>query len=123
VSALTLPQHLAQTAAFIAENPATITLTRETKGSDGQGGTATTGTTAIAAQTMRKVGSSRLRDVSDITTPDGRRVIPTAMLIGMPDANIQLWDTFTLGGEDWLVIGKNLDPPWRVECAITQEDQ
>lgn len=113
--------HLKQTEAFIAQNPVSIEITRTKKIPDGKGGFKKDSPQHLDAQVVRKIGSTRISDSRELTTPEGRIVVPTAALVAMPDADIQAGDTFLIADVPYEVIKTNLDPPWRLQAPIVEQ--
>ena len=118
--ALDTPEHLAATRMFIDQRPENIVLSRVTQVLDGQGGWTKSSPTTLPPQTMRKVATARLADLTARTTEDGATVVPTAYLIAMPDADIQRYDIFELDGvmHEVLYIGRL--PEWRIQAEVVE---
>lgn len=111
-------QHIKATQAFIDANPTEVTLSRPTRVSDGVGGTVQSGSTAIAAQTMRIVALN-LRSASEATvTADGQVVVPTHALIALPSAEVAVGDQFTDGGKVFEVLVVQRRPEWRIRAEV-----
>lgn len=101
------------TAAFIAADSLSVVLQRSARTSDGAGGVIVGTPAPIAAQTMRLIP---LRDVGSVqrTTADGQLVDPTYALLGLYNADVQRWDTFTLNGAVYEVVFVQLNRQY--EC-------
>lgn len=117
---LTDQMHLRQTEAFIAENPSAITIKRRSKTETASGGWKWGSPVPLpSSQTMRKVGSNRVSVTIQRTTTDGKQVIPSAVLVGLPDADIQVGDLFDLDGKTYEVLTVDNDhPPWRMQAEV-----
>jgi SPP1 family predicted phage head-tail adaptor len=89
-----------QTAAFIRDNPVTITLNRNVRTPNGKGGFTVT-PTPQDPQTFRKVpvnaGQTQTRNI------DGVEVQPKFVLIGPYDADVTNDDTFIIDGHNYNV--------------------
>lgn len=112
--------HLKQTEAFIAENPEAIVLTRRAKVVQQSGGWRYDAGVALLAQNFRKVAVGRVKDTVERVTEDGRTVIPSAVLIGLPERDIQRGDLFTLDGVPHEVVFVNRRPEWRVSAEVVE---
>lgn len=110
--------HLDMTAAFIAENPSSITLSRRTKVSTGTGGWRWGTATSQPPIVARLVGQqNRFRD--EITTDDGQVVVPSKVLIAMPGEDIRRGDQFAVVGEGLHEVVKlNDTPKWRINAQV-----
>lgn len=119
---LTDELHVVQTQAFIDENPVEIVISRRTKSATASGGWKWgPASPLLSSQTMRKVGSSRLASTIKRTTEDGREVIPTATLIALPDADVEIGDLFDLDGDTFEVVTvENEHPPWRLSAEVVE---
>jgi hypothetical protein len=113
--------HLRQTATFIAENPVDIVVRRTSKIPDGRGGNQKDTTRSLPPQTVRRVGSTRISGTKQVMTVDGRLVIPTYALIGLPDVDIQRGDKFDIEGLPYEVVSISLTPPWRVQADVVEQ--
>ena len=116
----TLPIHLKQTDAFVAENPSEINLIRRERQPDGKGGFIKLPPLALPPQTMRLVAQGNIGSVTTITTPDGRLVIPTFKLIGTPPIDIAELDTFILDDQPYEVVRISLLPAWCVQADVIE---
>jgi len=90
---------------IINQNPASITITRKAKVSDGAGGW-TSSTSNLAAQTIR-IYSKRVRTL--VVEEGGYHSVRVTKAIAKYDANILKYsstneDTFTYGGKTWRVF-------------------
>jgi len=81
------------TAAFIAADPLTVTLTRRLRVRNDAGGY-DEATTNLPPQTVRLIPSSDR--TPQIETADGRNSLPVFTLLAMPDADLKIGDTFRL---------------------------
>lgn len=86
-----------QTLRFIEENPADITFTRRTKVPDGAGGYTTTDAPLPDPQQVRVVQQPANAQV-ERRNQAGEVVRPALNIIALPDANIEIADTFTWQG-------------------------
>lgn len=118
--ALNTAEHLAATQMFIDERPIELALVRSTKVSDGEGGWTKTSPTTLSPQRVRKVAQGRIADTTQRMTSDGALVIPTAVLIAMPDFDVQRYDTFTLDGIPHEVLWVTRLPEWRVQAEVVE---
>jgi hypothetical protein len=110
--------HLKQTEAFINENPVDVVVTRRTKQANNSGGWKWTNPQNLDPQTMRKVGTTT--PVSR-ETADGKTVLPNAVMIALPDADLQIGDLFTIEGRDHEVVWVDSDhPPWRLRAEVIE---
>ena len=91
-----LAMHRANTQAFIAANPSTLTLTPRTKQKTG-GGTAWIYGTPRPAQVMRLIDQSSTSGPTpgSVRAADGIQRRVTYQLLGTWDATIGLYDTWT----------------------------
>jgi len=118
--ALNTAEHLAATQMFIDERPVMITFTRSSKTADGQGGWTKTGPTPLSPQQCRKVAQGRIADTTQRMTSDGALVIPTSVLIAMPDFDVQRYDTFLYDGLPHEVLWVTRLPEWRVQAEVVE---
>ena len=112
--------HIKATQAFINENPEAIVLTRRAKVEQPSGGFRYNAGAPLAAQTMRKVAIGRVGAVTERVTEDGRTVMPSAVLICMPDADIARGDLFTLDGVPHEVVFIGKRPKWRISAEVIE---
>lgn len=112
--------HEKQTKAFIEQNSDLIVIRRRPRISDGAGGHTWGAEAALPAQTARKVGQGRVGALTERTTEDGAVVVPTAVLVCMPGADIQRFDHFTLGDTDHEVVWVNTLPEWRITAEVVE---
>jgi hypothetical protein len=118
--ALDTAEHLAATQMFIDERPVSIVLQRSARVTDSQGGWTKGAPAPRTAQVMRKVASGRVMDMQERVTEDGSVVVPTASLIGMPDVDIERYDTFVLDGVKHEVVWVSRLPEWRMQAEIVE---
>lgn len=111
-------EHIAATQMFIDANPDSITLNRPTRGSDGAGGTVTTKTTTVSAQTMRLVALNQRSASETRITVDGEMVVPTYALVTLPSADVRVGDQFTLDGKLYEVVFVQDRPGWRRRAEV-----
>lgn len=119
------PLHIKQTIAFIDERPEDVVIMRRTRTATTAGGWKYGAPTALPVQRMRKVASALRGAVTRRTTEDGRQVIPTYTMIGLPDADIQEFDVFTLHPgtdkeESYEVVFVSREPNWRTSAEVTE---
>lgn len=112
--------HIKQTEAFVAENPDVITFQRRPRTSTPSGGWKFGAPVALPPQTLRKVASGRVGATTERTTSDGKTVIPTATLVGIPATDVERYDLFTLDGVDHEVVWVNRRPEWRVSAEVVE---
>jgi len=117
---LNTAEHLAATRMFINERPVNVVFERIAKVSDGQGGWVKTPLATLPPQTVRKVATSRLADLSSRTTEDGAVVVPSAYLIGMPDLDVQRYDKVAIDGVPHEVVYVTRLPEWRVQAEVVE---
>lgn len=86
-----------QTRKFIAENPTDVVLSRRVESDDGSGGTSLGPAVAQDPQTMRIVPQSASA-ASEVRTTSGEMLKPTAVLIALPDANVERGDSLVIDG-------------------------
>ena len=90
------------TEGFIATRPETLTLIPIDKVPDGKGGLKRSPGAARSPQTMRFVESGSLR--ADLRSTDtGEQWAQDAILLAMPDAQIDIDDEFDWDGSRWKV--------------------
>ncbi len=118
--ALNTAEHLAATQLFINERPIDVVFERVSKVSDGQGGWIKTPLSTLPAQTVRKVATSRLADISTRVSEDGAVVVPSAYLICMPDVDVQRYDKCVIDGIPHEVVFINRLPEWRVQAEVVE---
>jgi hypothetical protein len=83
-----------QTEQFIGENPTSLVLTRSTRTEDGAGGWVNGAPTPLPAQRVRLVPQSASPGV-ERRTVSGEVVRPDLRIVGMPEFNVAVGDTFT----------------------------
>lgn len=115
-----LALHIKQTQAFIDENSDDIVIIRRTKQDDGAGGYTWSAPVDLPPQRMRKVGQGRIGALTQRTTEDGRVLLPSAVLVALPDADVQRFDHFTLGDVDHEVLWVNTLPEWRLTAEVLE---
>ena len=118
--ALNTAEHLAATQMFINERPVMISFVRTVKTSDGQGGWTKTTPTTLSPQRVRKVAQGRVSDTTQRVSSDGAVVIPTSVLIGMPDLDVQRYDTFLYNGVPHEVLWVTRLPEWRTSAEVVE---
>lgn len=118
--ALNTAEHLAATKMFIDERPIDVVFQRVSKVSDGQGGWTKTPLATLPPQTMRKVATSRLADLSTRVTENGATVVPSAYLICMPDTDVQRYDKCVIDGVPHEVVYVTRLPEWRVQAEVVE---
>lgn len=116
----TSAEHLALTQAFIDENPSTITLNRRSKVATGTGGWTWSAPVAQAPFIARLVGTNLRTYSKQVTTVDGSLVIPTYVLIAMPDEDVVIGDQFTLDDKLYEVATVNDRPRWRINAEVVE---
>lgn len=118
--ALNTADHLAATQMFIDERPVDVAIERITKIVDGQGGWTKSPPTTLPPQRVRKVAQGRVSDTKQRMASDGALVIPTAVLIGMPDLDVQRYDKFSLYGVLHEVVWVTRLPEWRTSAEVVE---
>lgn len=86
---------------FIDENPIEVVFTRRTKTPTASGGYTWTNPQQIQPQRVRKVIPDRQAATQGIrrVTEDGTVIVPSALLIGMIDLDVQRFDLATIDGK------------------------
>lgn len=115
---LATADHLAATQMFIDANSNSFVLTRPTRVPDGAGGTVDSGSTTLAAQTMRLVGLSQLSASAERVSADGHIVRATFALIALPSADVEVGDVFTFDGHVHEVLFVSAHPEWRKRAEV-----
>jgi len=115
---LATAEHLAATQMFIDANPNSFVLTRTARTSDGAGGFLPGTATVKTPQTMRLVGLGQLSASAERVSADGRIVRATFALVGMPNADVQVGDTFPFEGKTHEVLFVSKHPEWRVRAEV-----
>jgi hypothetical protein len=96
-----LAVYRANTKAFIDADPITAVLTPQTE-TKGFSGTKMEAGAPRAPQTFRLIPQN---DVTpEVMTPDGIQLTPTFVLLGMHDAAMDRWDTFSLGDRKFQIV-------------------
>lgn len=96
---------------FINENPSIVIIIRRTKTATPGGGHVWSNPTPQISQVMRKVPQGRsMGERSVVTSSNGKEVVPTWLLMGYFDANIQRFDLFTIDGTDYEVLSVGRKP-------------
>jgi hypothetical protein len=116
----TSAEHIALTQAFIDENPSTITLLRRTKVPTGTGGWTWSASVEQTPFVARVVGQNLRSFNSTRTSEDGSLVIPTHVLIALPDEDVQVDDQFELEGKLFEVKTVNDRPRWRINAEVVE---
>jgi hypothetical protein len=115
--------HLEQTRYFIGENPIDISITRSSRVSDGAGGWKFDSPATLDPITVRKVGINAQSAAVKRTNENGSMVLPTGLLICMPDADIERFDRFSIGEVEYSVIHISTLPPWRKSVEVYEYGQ
>jgi len=102
--------HIRQTRHLIDNQPEVISISRIELSDDGAGGQAAGEPTALEPQTVRIIG---ILGTPRRMTSDGREVIVNKSVLGMPDLDIAVGDTFPLAGYDYEVVMVSREPTWR----------
>lgn len=122
MSALTSRIHLRNTAVFISENPIEISLTRPVRISTGTGGyRIEPGEAPFDPFVGRRVGRGGLRgaDFAERVSENGHTVVPSWILIAMPEIDIHIGDHFISDdGKDCEILFIDRQPPWRVKAEV-----
>ena len=117
---LTDPLHVRVTQDFINEHPVAAIPQRQSRVANGTGGFTLGVPVVQAPQIVRKVGLNSVTGVTERTTPDGELVLVTAIVVALPDANIQTGDTLAIGDDTFQVLSVAFDPPWRLQAEVYQ---
>lgn len=120
--------HLANTKAFIAQNPYELSVARRTRIADGMGGWRYGPAFAAGPYTVRLVGYTGQDGGATQRTDDRGELVTVVMnLIAMPDTAILKGDQFRIPGMIGLepdviyeVLTVNRNPPWRLEASVYQ---
>lgn len=93
LAAAELSFHIANTIAFIAANPSSITLTPRTRFKDGSGTRFQNGEPR-PPQILRLIDQSTARNTwpGMVQTSDGRERLVDFILLGAPDVLVEVWD-------------------------------
>lgn len=91
------------TQAFIDANKISVRLTRYRKTSTAAGGWTIAKVGDLTSQDARLVRSANQGATVTRTLPDGRVVVVEAILVMLPEADIQEGDTFDYEGKTWVV--------------------
>lgn len=118
----TAAPHLNLTRYFVNYNPSEINLIRSEKIPDGAGGWTCLPPADLPPQTMRLVPQGNASAVRQLTTPDGRLVVPTFKLVGVPPIDIEELDLFTLDLVPYEVVYVSRLPAWRVTADVIVHD-
>jgi hypothetical protein len=115
--------HVANTEAFIAQNPRELTLARRPRIADGSGGYTHGTPFPVGPHTCRLVGYTGQDGGATQRTDDRGNLVTIEMnLIALPDADILPGDQFLIqeGGIDKLyeVLTVGHTPPWRLEAKV-----
>lgn len=110
--------HRNLTELYIKQRPVSIIVKRTTKVQGADGGWTKSAPVALAAQHGRIVELLRAQATERRTTDEGDIVIPTHILVTMPDADFQRKDTFIAYGELWEVIHVSRLPEWRLSLEL-----
>lgn len=112
--------HLKQTEAFINERPIEVIMRRRAKVATTAGGHARGPEVPLPPVTVRKVAQGRIGALTERTTEDGRTVVPTAVVIAMPTADIKRGDHFTFNDIDHEILFVNDTPEWRLSAEVLE---
>lgn len=103
--------HAAQTERFIDYAPTSLVFSREVHQPDGAGGVLVAQTSSLPHQRVRVVG--QVRPPTRVTA-EGRQIQADKAVVGMPDLDVEIGDTFDHAGHTYEVINVQRDPAWRV---------
>lgn len=115
-----LDLHKRQTEAFIGASPSDIVFHRLQKVDDGAGGKRVTAPQDLDPQSVRVVG---IRSPITRVTPDGQTVTVSYAVIGLPELDVKLGDTFDYGGQEIEIVNIIRAPAWRVQAEGTLRGQ
>ena len=115
---LTDPLHIRVTQDFINEHSVVAIPQRSSRVPNGTGGFTHGVPVVQTPQTVRKVGLNSVTGVTERTTVDGELVLVTAMIVALPDANIQVGDSLAIGPDTFQVLSIAFDPPWRLQAEV-----
>ena len=108
------------TEAFINADSLEVTLNRTSMVSDGKGGFMRS-TLPLPPQVMRMIP---LADGSEERfTADGQLVRPTYMLMGTHEADVERFDTVTLGSGRYEVVFVNVNRQYQVKAEVAYRGQ
>lgn len=112
-----LAVQIEQTRAFIDSNPVTLELVPHLREPDGKGGKRTTALPPRPPQVLRMVESNSLRSNRRITEV-GEQWEMEATLLGMPDAQVAIDDTFPWNGDEWRVEEISFPNGYEVRASV-----
>lgn len=93
------------TTQFIAENPSIVSVIRRTRTTNTAGGYTWTNPITQDPQTLRLVPHGKSLGERLVTTDsNGKEVVPTWLLVGHMDANLERFDLFTLDGDEYEIL-------------------
>lgn len=113
--------HLRQTQRFIDENPTEALVTRSKKVSDGMGGWTWEHPSPLSPQIVRKVARTQLSSVTTRVTADGRTVVPTFIVIAMPDQDFLVGDDIAMDGLQYEAVYISRNPEWRISVEVVEQ--
>lgn len=117
------PMHRKQTAAYINQNAIEVVLRRGKWEADGKGGTLKAPPLPLPSQVCRMVAIGLVRAVTERTTADGRVVVPSYVLVGMPEFDVEVGDIFTYDDRDYEVVNVSRLPEWRTQAEVVNHGQ
>jgi hypothetical protein len=107
------------TAAFIAADDCEVTLYRSSVTPDGAGGEVRGEPTPLAPQVFRLIPQGGTgADSKERFTRDGQAVSPDYILLGDHQADMQRWDTFTLGGRQYELVFVNQNRQYETKAEV-----
>lgn len=112
---LTDEVHLQATCDFINESPVTVIPVRRVKVATGTGGFTLADGEQQAPLTLRKVGQN---GTIQRTNTDGNVVTVDAIVVAMPDADIQVGDMMDIRNVTYQVLTVSSDPPWSLHAEV-----
>ncbi len=110
--------HQRNTLAFIQADPVTLTLSRREKVPTDAGGYVWQDDVPVGAQTFRMIPASD--SAPEVKTSSGRLTLPSFVLMGVHDANMQRWDKFTINGETY-ELASDIRPLHSVESVYERK--
>jgi len=103
--------HEKQTEAFIDASPSDLVLKRKVFQDDGAGGVRLVNEPDLSPQKVRVVG---LRTPRPRITSDGKTILIEKEVVGMPNLDVEIGDTFSFMSKKYEVINVNRSPMWRI---------
>lgn len=123
MTALEYDTGLHQTAAFIERNPSLVVFMRAPVTSTTAGGKRRGTPVELPDQVVRRIPSTReTNEAPTRVTSDGRQIAPQWYLVGMPDVDVEPFDTCVIDGLSLEVVFVNRQPAWRLIAEAVEFD-